>query len=30
MLECENFSRHPIKLYERVEDFNLAENPCAL
>lgn len=30
MLECENFSGHPIKLYERVEDFNLAENPCAL
>lgn len=30
MLECENFSEHPIKLSERVEDYNLAQNPCAI
>ena len=30
MLECENFSEPPIKLSERVEDYNLAQNPCAI
>ena len=25
-----NFSEHPIKLSERVEDYNLAQNPCAI
>lgn len=30
LLECENFSEHPIKLLERVEDYNLAQNSYAI